>query len=117
MSRSPRAKPIPTSYRTLRGDGDPSKRRAALHGDLDDLVEQARRHGRCAHADTLVLASGDQIHGEIIEWTVDHVLIEHPQLRTMRIELDQFKLDAGATVNRSTRWAPLLTRSLESARR
>ena len=52
-----------------------------------------------AHADTLVLASGDEIHGEIIEWAVDHVVIEHPELGTMRFELDQLKLDTGTPPN------------------
>lgn len=52
-----------------------------------------------AHADTLVLANGDEINGEIIEWAVDHVVIEHPQLGEMRIELDELKLDTGTPPN------------------
>jgi hypothetical protein len=55
--------------------------------------------GSSAHADTLVLANGDEISGEIIEWAVDHVVIEHPQLGTMRFELDQLKLDTGTPPN------------------
>ena len=52
-----------------------------------------------AHADTLVLANGDEINVEIIEWAVDHVVIEHPQLGEMRIELDELKLDTGTPPN------------------
>ena len=52
-----------------------------------------------AHADTLVLANGDEINGKIIEWAVDHVVIEHPQLGEMRIELDELKLDTGTPPN------------------
>jgi hypothetical protein len=55
--------------------------------------------GSSAHADTLVLANGDEINGEIIEWAVDHVVIEHPQLGTMRFELDQLKIDTGTPPN------------------
>jgi putative salt-induced outer membrane protein YdiY len=55
--------------------------------------------GSSAHADTLVLENGDEISGEIIEWAVDHVVIEHPQLGTMRLELDQLKLDTGTPPN------------------
>ncbi len=51
------------------------------------------------HADTLVLANGDAIHGEIIEWAIDHVVIEHPQLGKLRLELDQLKLDTGTPPN------------------
>lgn len=52
-----------------------------------------------AHADTLVLANGDEINGEIIEWAVDHVVIEHPQLGEIRIELDELELDTGTPPN------------------
>lgn len=55
--------------------------------------------GASAHADTLVLANGDEIHGEIIEWAVDHVVIEHTELGTLRLELDQLKLDTGTPPN------------------
>jgi putative salt-induced outer membrane protein YdiY len=48
-----------------------------------------------AHADTLVLENGDEINGAIIEWAVDHVVLEHPQLGKMRFELGQLKLDTG----------------------
>jgi putative salt-induced outer membrane protein YdiY len=52
-----------------------------------------------AHADTLVLANGDEINGEIIEWAVDHVVIEHPQLGKIRLELDELQLDTGTPPN------------------
>lgn len=48
-----------------------------------------------AWADTLVLANGDQLTGEVVEWSVDHVVIEHPQLGRVRLDLDQLKLDTG----------------------
>jgi hypothetical protein len=48
-----------------------------------------------ASADTLVLANGDKISGEILEWAVDHVVIEHPQLGEVRLSLDQLELDTG----------------------
>ena len=52
-----------------------------------------------AHAGTLVLANGDEINGEIIEWAVDHVVIEHPQLGKLRLELDELQLDTGEPPN------------------
>lgn len=52
-----------------------------------------------AHADTLVLANGDEINGEILEWAVDHVVIEHPQLGKIRLELDELRLDTGTPPN------------------
>jgi putative salt-induced outer membrane protein YdiY len=52
-----------------------------------------------AHAGTLVLANGDEINGEIIEWAVDHVVIEHPQLGKVRLELDELQLDTGEPPN------------------
>ena len=55
--------------------------------------------GSFAHADTLVLANGDKIEGEITEWAVDHVVIEHPQIGSMRFELDQLELDTGTPPN------------------
>ena len=48
-----------------------------------------------ASADTLKLANGDQLNGEIVEWAVDHVVIEHPQLGEIRIPLEQLDLDTG----------------------
>ena len=48
-----------------------------------------------AHADELVLANGDTLTGEIVEWAVDHVVIEHPQLGRVRLALDELKLDTG----------------------
>jgi putative salt-induced outer membrane protein YdiY len=55
--------------------------------------------GSFAHADTLVLENGDEINGEIIEWAVDHVVLEHPQLGKMRFELGELKLDTGKPPN------------------
>lgn len=48
-----------------------------------------------AHADTLKLANGDQINGEIVEWAVDYVVIKHPQLGQIRLALDQLEIDTG----------------------
>ncbi len=48
-----------------------------------------------AQADTLVLLNGDTLTGEIIEWAVDHVVLEHEQLGTIRLSLEQLKLDTG----------------------
>jgi putative salt-induced outer membrane protein YdiY len=48
-----------------------------------------------AHADALVLANGDKINGEIVSWAVDHVVIDHPQLGRIRLELDELHLDTG----------------------
>lgn len=48
-----------------------------------------------ASADSLKLANGDELNGEIVEWAVDYVLIEHPQLGKIRVSLDQLDLDTG----------------------
>ena len=48
-----------------------------------------------ASADTLKLANGDELNGEIVEWAVDHVVIDHPQLGEVRISLEQLDLDTG----------------------
>ncbi len=48
-----------------------------------------------ASADEIVLANGDKINGEIVEWAVDYLVIEHPQLGRMRLELDQLDIDTG----------------------
>jgi len=48
-----------------------------------------------ASADTLKLANGDVLNGEILEWAVDHVVIDHPQLGKIRISLEQLDLDTG----------------------
>jgi putative salt-induced outer membrane protein YdiY len=48
-----------------------------------------------AGAATLVLANGDVLTGEVVEWAVDHVVLEHPQLGRMRIDLDKLQLDTG----------------------
>ena len=52
-----------------------------------------------AAADTLVLANGDELNCEIIEWAVDHVVIDHPQLGRMRISLEQLRIDTGEPPN------------------
>ena len=52
-----------------------------------------------AHGDTLVLANGDTITGEIVSWAVDHVVIEHPQLGRLRLSLEQLELDTGTPPN------------------
>lgn len=49
--------------------------------------------GTLAHADTLVLANGDTINGEIVDWEVDSVVLEHPQLGRLRLALDQLRLE------------------------
>jgi len=48
-----------------------------------------------AAADELVLANGDKINGEIVEWAIDFVVIEHPQLGRIRLDLDQLEIDTG----------------------
>jgi putative salt-induced outer membrane protein YdiY len=48
-----------------------------------------------AAADTLKLANGDVLNGEIVEWAVDHVVIEHPQLGQVRLSLDKLEVDTG----------------------
>ena len=48
-----------------------------------------------ASADTLVLANGDRITGDIVEWALDHVVIEHPQLGRIRLSLEQLEIDTG----------------------
>jgi len=49
--------------------------------------------------DTLRLANGDELTGEIMEWSVDEVVLEHPQLGRIRIGLDQLRLDTGTPPN------------------
>jgi putative salt-induced outer membrane protein YdiY len=48
-----------------------------------------------ARADTLTLANGDKITGEIVEWALDSVVMEHPQLGRIRLSLDQLAIDTG----------------------
>jgi putative salt-induced outer membrane protein YdiY len=48
-----------------------------------------------AGADELKLANGDTINGEIVEWAVEHVVIDHPQLGRVRLSLDQLAIDTG----------------------
>ncbi len=52
-----------------------------------------------AGADVIVLANGDELNGEIVEWAVDHVLIAHPQLGQVRLSLDQLAIDTGQPPN------------------
>lgn len=46
-------------------------------------------------ADTIKLANGDELNGEIIEWAVDYIVVRHPQLGDVRLSLDQLDLDTG----------------------
>jgi len=48
-----------------------------------------------ADADTLKLANGDELNGEIVEWAVDYVVIDHPQLGEIRVSLAELDLDTG----------------------
>jgi putative salt-induced outer membrane protein YdiY len=48
-----------------------------------------------ARGDTIRLANGDSLNGEIIEWALDYVVIEHPQLGQMRLSLEQLEIDTG----------------------
>ncbi len=52
-----------------------------------------------ARADTLVLANGDTITGEVVTWAVDHVVLDHPQLGELRLSLEQLQLDTGEPPN------------------
>jgi putative salt-induced outer membrane protein YdiY len=52
-----------------------------------------------ADADTLLLANGDTLTGEIVEWDVGSVVIEHPQLGRVHLALDQLRLDTGDPPN------------------
>lgn len=49
-----------------------------------------------AGADTIKLANGDELNGEVVEWAVDHIVVEHPQLGRVRLSLDQLDVDTGA---------------------
>lgn len=51
--------------------------------------------GASAGAETIKLANGDELSGEVVEWAVDYVVIEHPQLGKIRLSLDQLDLDTG----------------------
>ena len=53
-----------------------------------------------ASAGTLKLANGDELNGEIVEWAVDHVVIDHPQLGEIRISLEQLDLETGTPPSR-----------------
>ena len=48
-----------------------------------------------AAADEITLANGDKINGEIVEWAVDYVVVEHPQLGKIRLDLDDLDIDTG----------------------
>ena len=50
-------------------------------------------------AGELVLANGDTLRGEIVEWAVDYVVIDHPQLGRVTLTLDQLALDTGKPPN------------------
>ncbi len=52
-----------------------------------------------AAAETLILANGDKISGEVVEWAVDYVVLEHPQLGRLQLSLDQLELDTGTPPN------------------
>jgi putative salt-induced outer membrane protein YdiY len=52
-----------------------------------------------ARADTLMLANGDELTGEIVEWALDYVVIEHPQLGRVRLSLEQLDIDTGVPPN------------------
>jgi putative salt-induced outer membrane protein YdiY len=51
--------------------------------------------GASASAETVKLANGDELSGEVVEWAVDYVVIEHPQLGRVRLSLDQLDVDTG----------------------
>ena len=46
-----------------------------------------------ARADTLHLANGDTLSGTVVEWALDYVVLEHPQLGKVRLSLDQLTVD------------------------
>lgn len=48
-----------------------------------------------ARADTVVLANGDTLEGEILEWSVDRLVLAHPQLGLLELSLDQLEIDTG----------------------
>jgi putative salt-induced outer membrane protein YdiY len=52
-----------------------------------------------ARADTVKLANGDVINGEVVEWAVDHLVLDHEQLGRLRLELDQLALETGTPPN------------------
>jgi putative salt-induced outer membrane protein YdiY len=51
-----------------------------------------------ARAETVVLANGDTLTGEVIERAADHVVIEHPQLGRVRLSLDQLETETETPV-------------------
>jgi len=53
-----------------------------------------------ASADTIKLSNGDTLNGEIVEWAIDHIILEHPQLGKIRIDLDQLDIDTGKPPSR-----------------
>ncbi len=48
-----------------------------------------------ASAETLKLANGDTITGEIVEWDRKSVVFEHPQLGRIRLQLEELAIDTG----------------------
>jgi putative salt-induced outer membrane protein YdiY len=55
--------------------------------------------GTPAQAETLILANGDRLTGEIVAWEVDSVVLDHPQLGKVELALDQLRLDTGDPPN------------------
>lgn len=46
-----------------------------------------------ARADTVKLANGDELSGEIVEWAVDYLVLDHPQLGRLRLSLGELAID------------------------
>ena len=59
-------------------------------------------------ADTLKLANGDELTGEVVEWSVDEVVLDHPQLGRVRLGLDQLRIDTGTPPTRGLFGTPFL---------
>ncbi len=72
--------------------------------------------GAGAHADSVKLANGDTLTGEIVEFAVDHLVIDHPQLGRIRLALDELEIDTGEPPTRglfNTRFLRGWTRQIE----
>ncbi len=52
-----------------------------------------------ARGDTVRLANGDSLNGDIVEWALDYVVIEHPQLGLVRLSLEELAVDMGKPPN------------------
>ena len=59
------------------------------------VVMWAVLSGLPASAKTIRLANGDELNAEVVEWAVDYVEVDHPQLGRIRLPLDQLDLDTG----------------------